>query len=86
MSAPDNIAFHAADPAGGNGCVVLLFRPDAEGRVRVREWSSARYTEPGREDVVEVDEMMARVHSWARSGWTLTESPVRIEHWLKSGT
>lgn len=82
MSLPDNIAFHAADPAGGNGCVVLLFRPDEEGRVRVREWSSANYTEPGREDVMTVDEMRARVDAWARAGWTLTESPVRIGHWL----
>jgi hypothetical protein len=82
VSAPDNIAFHAADPAGGNGCVVLLFRPDAEGRVRVREWSSANYIEPGKEDVMPVDEMRARVHAWARAGWALTESPVRIGHWL----
>lgn len=82
MSGPENIAFHAADPAGGNGRVVLLFRPDAEGRVRVREWSSANYTEPGQEDVVPVDEMRARVDAWARAGWALTESPVRIGHWL----
>jgi hypothetical protein len=26
--------------------------------------------------------MRARVDAWARAGWTLTESPVRIEHWL----
>jgi hypothetical protein len=81
VSGPDNIAFHAADPAGGNGCVVLLFRPDA-GQVRVREWSSARYTEPGKEETMPVDEMIARVHAWARAGWALTESPIRIEHWL----
>ena len=83
MNGPDNIAFHAADPAGGNGCVVLLFRPDAEGRVRVREWSSAEYTKPGREQVMPVDEMRARVDAWVRAGWTLTESPIRIGHWLK---
>jgi hypothetical protein len=83
MSPPANIAFHAQDPAGGNGCVVLLFRPDAEGRVRVREWSSANYTQPGREDLVPVDEMRARVDAWARAGWTLTESPIRIAHWLQ---
>jgi hypothetical protein len=82
VSGPDNIAFHAADPAGGNGIVVLLFRPDAEGRVRVREWSSANYTQPGREDLMPVDEMRARVTEWARAGWALTESPVRIGHWL----
>jgi hypothetical protein len=82
VSGPDNIAFHAADPAGGNGVVVLLFRPD-EGQVRVREWSSANYTAPGREDVVSVDEMRARVDEWARTGWKLTESPVRIAHWLQ---
>lgn len=81
MSAPDNIAFHAADPAGGNGVVILLFRPD-DGQVRVIEWSSGAYTLPGREDVVPVDEMRARVDAWARAGWTLTESPIRIERWL----
>jgi hypothetical protein len=82
VSTPDNLAFHAADPAGGNGVVVLLFRPDAEGRVRVREWSSAEYTQPGRERLESADEVRARVDAWARSGWTLTESPVRIAHWL----
>ena len=83
MSDPDNLAFHAADPAGGDGCVVLLFRPDAEGRVRVREWSSADYTKPGREQVMPADEMRARVDAWVRAGWTLTESPIRIGQWLK---
>jgi hypothetical protein len=83
VSAPDNLAFHAADPAGGNGLVVLLFRPDADGQVRVREWSSANYTAPGREEEVAVDEMRARVDEWARAGWKLTESPVRIAHWLQ---
>ncbi len=82
MSEPDNIAFHAADPADGNGVVVLLFRPEA-GQVRIREWSSAHYTAPGREVVLPVDEMQARVDGWARAGWTLTESPVRIGHWLR---
>jgi hypothetical protein len=76
VSGPDNIAFHAADPAGGNGVVVLLFRPGAE-------WSSADYTAPGREDVLTVDEVRARVDEWARTGWKLTESPVRIAHWLQ---
>ena len=83
MSEPDNLAFHAADPAGGGGVVILLFRPDSEGRVRVREWSSADYTAPGREDVVPAERMQARVDAWARAGWTLTESPVRIAHWLR---
>ncbi len=85
MSAPDNIAFHAASPSGGQGYVVLLFRPDADGRVRYREWSSADYMAPGREDVTTVDEMNARVAEWARTGWKLTESPIRIEAWLRHG-
>jgi hypothetical protein len=85
VSAPDNIAFHAQDPAGGQGFVVLLFRPDADGRVRYREWSSADYMAPGREDVVPVEQMKARVTGWARTGWALTESPVRIRSWLDGG-
>lgn len=85
MSAPDNIAFHAQDPAGGRGYVILLFRPDADGGVRFREWSSADYMAPGREDVIPVEEMKARVAEWSRAGWTLTESPIRIGHWLDGG-
>lgn len=84
MSGPDNLAFHAASPSGGQGYVVLLFRPDAGGGVRYREWSSADYMAPGREDVTTVDEMNARVAEWARTGWKLTESPIRIEHWLRN--
>lgn len=85
MSGPDNIAFHAASPSGGQGYVVLLFRPDADGNVRYREWSSADYMAPGREDVVTTEEMSARVAEWARSGWKLTDSPVRIRSWLREG-
>lgn len=85
MSAPDNIAFHAQGPAGGQGVVILLFRPGADGTVRYREWSSADYTAPGREDVVPVEQMKARVAEWSRTGWRLTESPIRIEHWLDGG-
>ena len=84
MSAPDNFAFHAAAPDGREAYVILLFRPDA-GSVRFREWSSADYTAPGREDVVPVQEMKARVDAWSRAGWTFTESPVRIAHWLAGG-
>jgi hypothetical protein len=51
--------------------------------VRYREWSSADYMAPGREDVMPVAEMNARVAEWARTGWKLTESPIRIEHWLR---
>jgi hypothetical protein len=83
VSAQDNIAFHALSPSGGQGFVVLLFRPGADGTVRFREWSSADYMAPGREDVMPVEEMNARVAEWARSGWKLTESPIRIEHWLR---
>ncbi|MBW3570530.1 MAG: hypothetical protein KY467_05445 [Gemmatimonadetes bacterium] len=85
MNGPENIAFHAASPSGGQGYVILLFRPDAEGNVRFREWSSADYMAPGREDVLTAEEMSARVAEWARTGWKLTESPVRIRHWLREG-
>jgi hypothetical protein len=85
MSGPDNLALHAASPSGGEGYVVLLFRPDTDGTVRYREWSSADYMAPGREDVMTVEEMNARVAAWSRAGWKLTESPIRIEHWLRDG-
>ena len=53
--------------------------------MRFREWSSGDYTAPGREDVVPVAQMKARVTEWTRAGWTLTESPIRIRHWLDGG-
>ena len=82
MSRPDNIALHAADPAGREGYVLLIFAPGADGRVRVREWSSVDYTAPGREGWMTPDELTGRVHEWTRAGWTLTESPIRIAAWL----
>ena len=82
MSDTDNFAFHAAAPGGGEGYVVLLFRPDGEGRVRFREWSSADYMAPGREGVMTAEEVRARVDGWARAGWKLTESPIRVASWL----
>ena len=85
MNQADNIAFHAQSPTGGQGYVILLFRPEPDGTVRYREWSSADYTAPGREDVVPAGQMMARVAEWSRTGWKLTESPIRIEHWLSGG-
>lgn len=82
MSAADNLAFHVQDPTGGQGYVLLLFRPEADGNVRYREWSSADYTAPGREEVAPVEQVRARITEWARTGWTFTESPIRLEHWL----
>jgi hypothetical protein len=84
VTAPDNFAFHAQHPSGGEGYVILLFRPTA-GRVGYREWSSTAYTEPGREGSASVDELMDRVRGWAREGWKLTESPERISAWLRAG-
>ncbi|HEU0015592.1 MAG TPA: hypothetical protein VFQ45_18085 [Longimicrobium sp.] len=82
MSA-DNLAFHAADPRGGEGYVILLHPPEADGTVRCQEWSSVDYMAPGRESVVRADELMARVEGWRREGWKLTESPERIRGWLR---
>jgi hypothetical protein len=81
---PDNLAFHAQHPSGGEGYVVLLFRPTA-GRVGYREWSSTAYLEPGRDCSAPVDEVVERVRAWARDGWKLTESPERISAWLRAG-
>lgn len=80
----DSFAFHAADGRGGEGYVVLLFRP-AAGRVAWREWPSEAYMAPGREGSSTVEELEERVAGWKRRGWTLSESPQRISAWLRSG-
>jgi len=82
VTPPDTFAFHARHPRGTEGYVVLLFRPEADGRLRSREWPSEGYAAPGRDAETTVDELMARVRDWARAGWTFTEQPERISDWL----
>jgi len=84
VSAPDTLAFHAAGPGGDEGAVVVLHRPDAEGRVRSVEWSAGSYLAPGRLVFTTTDDVMARVAEWRRIGWKLSESPARIESWLRN--
>lgn len=81
---PDTLAFHAAAPGGGEGYVVLLYRPSADGQVRWREWSSDDYMAPARDGTSPVEEVAGRVDEWARAGWTLSEPPHRISGWLRA--
>lgn len=80
----DTLAFHAAAPKGGEGYVVLLYRPDAAGQVRWREWSSDDYMAPARDGTSSVDEIVRRVEGWARDRWTLSEPTQRISAWLRA--
>ncbi|HET7463829.1 MAG TPA: hypothetical protein VFJ82_21415 [Longimicrobium sp.] len=80
----DTLAFHAAAPGGGEGYVLLLHRPGADGQVRWQEWSSADYMAPARDGTSPVGELERRVQGWARAGWTLSESPHRINSWLRA--
>ena len=82
MSPPDTFAFHARDRSGTEGYVILLFRPDADGRLKYREWPSEGYAAPGIDGETTVDALVSRAREWARAGWTLTEHPDRIAHWL----
>ena len=82
---PDNLGFHAEHPAGEDRRVLLLFRPDAGGRVAFREWGPGDHEAPGREGVAPAAEVEERVRRWAREGWKLTEHPERICAWLRGG-
>ena len=79
MNASETFTVHAAHPAGGEGYVLLLYRPDAEGRVRWREWSSDDYVGAPREGSWQVDEIEARVRQWARDGHDITAHCVERE-------
>ncbi|HKP75994.1 MAG TPA: hypothetical protein VJT67_10655 [Longimicrobiaceae bacterium] len=70
----ESMTVHAGHPEGHEGYVLLLYRPDAEGRVRWREWSSDDYVGPPREGSSSVDEIVDRVAQWNREGWSLSES------------
>lgn len=80
----ETLAVHAGHPQGHEGYVLLLYRPDAEGRVRWREWSSDDYVGPPREGSSSVDEIVARVAQWGREGWSLSESVPMVTGFLAS--
>lgn len=85
MSTAENIGFQANSPSGGEGWVIMLFRPDADGLVRYREWACDQADRPGHDRHAPVDELVRRVEEWRRAGWKFTESPIRITHWLTEG-
>lgn len=78
------LAFHAAAPAGGEGYVLLLEGPDADGQVRWQEWSSSDYMAPARHGSSPAEEIERRVEGWARAGWAMSETPHRIRSWLRA--
>jgi hypothetical protein len=80
----DTLAIHAGHPEGHEGYVLLIYRPDAEGRVRWREWSSDDYVGPPREGSSPVEEIVARVTAWSREGWSLSESVHLVTAFLDS--
>jgi hypothetical protein len=77
----DTLAFHAA--SGEEGFVVLLNRPDRDGRLATTEWPAGAYLAAGQHGESTIDEMLARVRGWRSAGWTLSESVERIESWLR---
>ena len=78
----DTLAFHAADPGGEEGFVVLLHRPQ-DGVLRTTEWPAGAYLAPGTQAECSVDDLLARVRGWRSRGWRLSEPVERIESWLK---
>lgn len=78
----DTLAFHAADPGGEEGFVVLLHRPQ-DGVLRTTEWPAGSYLAPGTQSECSVDELLARVRGWRSRGWKLSEPAERIESWLE---
>jgi hypothetical protein len=79
----ESLALHASQPGGGEGYVLVLHRPDAQGRVAWREWSADDYVGPAREGSSTIEEIEARVGGWARAGWTLSESLPLVTGWLR---
>jgi hypothetical protein len=78
-----DLALHATPRDGREGYVLQISRPDAQGRVRWREWPSTDYVSAPREGISTVDEVVARVEEWARAGWQLSESVHLVTRWLR---
>ena len=80
----DALTVHASHPDGREGYVLLLHRPDAQGRVSWREWSSEDYVGPPREGSSTVDEIEQRLQEWDAGGWKLSESVHLVTAWLRA--
>jgi hypothetical protein len=83
MMQQDSITVHASHPDGHEGYVLLLRRPDPQGRVSWREWSSDDYVGPPREGSSSIDEVEQRLREWAQGGWKLSESVHLVDSWLR---
>jgi hypothetical protein len=81
VSGLGSLAFQATHPSGGEGYVLVLSPPDAEGRVAYREFTP--HAEP-RDGVAGAAELRARVERWAREGWRFSEHVSNIERWLRA--
>lgn len=86
MSERDNFAVSAADPTSSEGVVLLLFRPDADGRIEYREWHNGS-GDPSRRDPVSgiatADELEERLRVWIAAGWEVTQPLLRVTAWLR---
>ena len=81
----ESLAFHAAAPAGSDGYVLLLERPDESGWVRLRRWESPDYTAAPLELLERAADVRATISREIRAGWRFTAPPDRILAWLETG-
>lgn len=75
------LAFQATSPSAGEGYVLVLQPPDADGRVAFQEFSPA--AEP-RQDVAYAAELEARLERWSAEGWRFSEHVGNIRAWLRT--
>jgi hypothetical protein len=80
----DALTVHVSHPDGHEGYVLLLHRPDAQGNVSWREWSSDDYVGPPREGSSSVDQIEQRLREWSQDGWKLSESVHLVTAWLRA--
>ena len=76
----DTFAVQATAPGAAEGYVLVLARPDADGRVAFRQYSAA--AEP-LDLVADAAELEARLEGWRRDGWSLSENAHVLRAWLR---
>ena len=79
----DTVAVHAAHPSGAPGVLLLLWRPDEDGRVAFRDWSSSDWLAPGIDGSAEGCKIWDRIARWKADGWVLSEPAERLAAWLR---
>ncbi len=81
----DHLVVQVGSAADEPEYMLMISRPSA-GRVRVREWSPANWSEEAREHELPVDEVYSRIERADRQRRRISVEMLRVRAWLEGRT